>query len=301
MRHAHSPGDWGGLLALVVIWGSAFLLAKVAVAEIPTAWVVAGRLWLAVLLLVPLAWFWARRPPDSFRLWIFLLAIALCTYVLPFLLVTWGLTVIDSGVAGILMAFVPLATLVLAHFLVPGERLTWARTGGFLLGFLGVVVLMGPAAVAELMNGGGPLLPMLAVLGGAICYAVASILARLRPYSDHNLHTSAATLTLSALMLLPLLPMADLDGPSQAPPGLAALAAVVLLGVFSTALASLIYFKLLSRAGPTFVSQLNYLIPLWAVAIGVLLLGEPLEARHLQALGLVLGGIAVTQLDFRRI
>lgn len=300
MSHRHSLADWGRLLALVVMWGSAFVFTKVAVGGLSPQWVVTGRLWLAVLLLVPLAWLWAARPPSSLRLWLFLVSIALFGNLLPFLLVTWGLESIDSGVAGILMAVMPLTTLGLAHFLVPGERMTLGRLAGFLLGFCGVVVLMGPAALGELFGGGGPLLPMLAVLGGAICYGIAAILARLRPFSGHTLFSAAATITLAALMMLPFS-----GGPSafvsllSKPPEPAQLAAVAVLGVFSTALAAVVYFRLVASAGPAFVSQLNYLIPPWAVLIGILFLGERPEPRYFLALALILGGVLVTHLGPR--
>jgi drug/metabolite transporter (DMT)-like permease len=158
----------------------------------------------AAVLLVPFAWLLAARPAAGARLWIFYVLIAVFGNVLPFSLIAWGQTFIDSGLAGILMAIMPLATLGLAHFLVPGEHLTRYRAGGFLLGFAGVVVLMGPDAFSDLANGKGQLLPMLAVLGGAISYAVSSILARLRPASD-ALFSAASTISLASLMMVPIL------------------------------------------------------------------------------------------------
>jgi drug/metabolite transporter (DMT)-like permease len=283
------------LLALTVTWGSAFLLTKIAVTELPPDLVVAGRLVVACLLLVPLAAVLARRPPRGWRVWLFFVLIALFGNALPFMLIAWGQRAIDSGLAGILMAIMPLATLGLAHFFVADERLTVLRALGFLLGFAGVVVLMGPEALAQLGNGEGELLPMAAVLAGAFCYAVSSILARLRPASD-ALSSAAATTLIAALLLLPFVLTGD-DLPLLPEAGPAALIAVGLLGVFSTAFAAVVYFRLITSAGPAFVSQLNYLIPVWAVIIGILLLDESPQPNHLYALALILGGILVTQFE----
>ena len=283
------------LSALTVMWGSAFMLTKIAVSGLPPEVVAAGRLMVACLLLVPLALATTRRFPTGGKLWLFYVLIALLGNAMPFSLIAWGQVAIDSGVAGILMAVMPLATLGLAHRFVPGERFTLARGLGFLCGFTGVVVLLGPEALSTLADGRGQLVPMLAVLAGAFCYAISSILARLRPESD-AVSSAAATTMIAALMLLPLagtphdltlLPAADADQ----------LTAVMLLGVFSTAVAAVVYFRLINSAGPAFVSQLNYLIPVWAVMVGVVFLDEALQANHLYALGLILGGILVAQVD----
>ena len=220
------PLDWGLLLALTVLWGSAFLLTKVAVTGLPPDLVVAGRLSLGALILVPLALLrhagGGRRASGwGLRSWAFYLAIALFGYVLPFSLISWGQVGIPSGLAGILMAVMPLGTLGLAHFLVPGERMTPYRAGGFLLGFAGVAVLMGPESLLGLLDGEGPWLHMLAVLAGAMCYAVSAILARLRP-PGASLPSAAATVSIAAGLTLALvLGPADLDAaPAPAgPPG----------------------------------------------------------------------------------
>ena len=295
MRSRYNGTDWAMLLGLTVMWGSAFMLTKIAIAGIPPHLVAAGRLLAACLLLLPAALLAAARPARSRKLWLFMLLIAVFGYALPLSLISWGQVFIASGVAGILMAIMPLATLGLAHFLVPGERLTPYRVGGFALGFSGVAVLMGPAAWSELLNGETQLIPMLAVLGGAFSYALSSIAARLRPAGD-ALFTSAATTSLATLMLLPeALAGLSLEAPPM--PTLTPIAALLLLGVVSTALAAILYFSLVKRAGPAFVSQLNYLIPLWAIGCGVLFLDERLESRHLWALALILGGVFITHLE----
>lgn len=303
MSARHTWADWVMLLSLTLIWGSSFLLTKVAVSGLAPDLVVAGRLLVAVLVLLPLAFVFASRPQAGLRLWIFYVFIALLGNLLPFSLIAWGQTGIDSGLAGILMAVMPLATLALAHFFIAGEQMTRMRAAGFFLGFAGVLVLMGPEALDDLANGEGRLMHMLAVLGGALSYGVSSILARLRPRSD-ALFSAAATVSIATSMMLGVLwvtqgtEMAGMSAPLS-PPSLSHWIAVVLLGVLSTGLATIIYFRLVESAGPSFVSQLNYLIPLWAVFIGVLFLGEEPALNHLYALAIILAGILVTQVGVR--
>ena len=293
----HRPTDWIMLLALTAMWGTAFLLTKVAVTALPPDWVVFGRLAIASLLLVPIAVWLVRGGFGGGRLWLFFLLIALFGNALPFSLIAWGQQRIDSGLAGILMAVMPLFTLGFAHFWVPDERLTRYRIGGFGLGFTGIVVLTGPEALATGSGGTAELIAMLAVLAGAVCYAISAILSRLRPAGE-ALHAAAATTALATLMMIPMTGFDAGRAPIAGPP-LDALLAVAALGTFSTAIAAVVYFRLIHSAGPSFVSQLNYLIPLWAVALGILFMGEQPQPNHLYALGLILGGILLTQLEHR--
>jgi drug/metabolite transporter (DMT)-like permease len=276
------------------MWGSAFLLTKIAVEGLPPTLVVVGRLAVACLLLLLLTAAWMRRLPAGRRLWFFYVLIAFFGNALPFSLISWGQGYIDSGLAGILMAVMPLVTLGLAHFLIPGERMTLLRALGFLLGFAGVVVLMGPEALLGLTHIDTAFFPMLAILAGAVSYALSVILARLRPQSD-AFASAVATTLLATLMVMPF-GFQNIEIAVILPPKAAQLSAVVALGVFSTAIAGVVYFRLIARAGPTFVSQLSYLIPIWAVVMGILFLGETPEYDHLYALALILGGILMTQL-----
>ena len=286
------------LLSLTAMWGSAFMLTKIAVGSLSPSLVVAGRLVVACLLLIVAALFITRRLPAGRRLWLFYLLIALFGYALPFSLISWGQSHIDSGLAGILMAVVPLVTLGFAHYTIPGERMTARRAGGFLLGFIGVVVLTGPVAIDTGTDWQRQLLPMLAVLGGAVSYAVSAILTRLRPTSD-ALSSAAATTLIATLLMVPFglqsSEVARLPELNATP-----LLAVISLGIFSTAIAAIVYFRLVTRAGPAFVSQLSYFIPLWAVAVGVLFLDESLQVTHFYALLLILSGILIAQLQRQR-
>ena len=197
------------------------------------------------------------------------------------------------------MAVMPLFTLGLAHFFIPGERMNFFRALGFMFGFIGVIVLMGPESLLGLAEVDETFVPMLAVLAGAVSYAVSAILSRLRP-DDDAFGAALATTLLATLMVVPVgLDSGELGATLQG--STLALLAVAGLGIFSTAAASVVYFRLVARAGPGFISQLNYLIPVWAVVIGALFLDEQPQMNHLYALALILGGILVTQLQWARL
>ncbi len=288
---------WILLLALVAMWGSSFMLTKVAVSALSPSSVVAGRVVIATVILGIAMVFLGRRLPRWGRHWVFFIAMAVMGNCLPFWLISWGQRGIDSGLAGILMAVMPLATLVLAHVFVEGERLTAARAAGFATGFAGVVVLIGPEAVMEVAGAGSHLLSELAVLGGALCYAVATIIARRRPDSDALVAATGVAIAASVIMApMAMASAAAAGGPLESPVPAASLAAVAILGVVSTALATVVYFKLIALAGPSFLSLINYLIPLWAVLVGMAVLDERPDWTALAALALVLLGIALSEL-----
>jgi drug/metabolite transporter (DMT)-like permease len=292
---ARPASHWLLLVALAIVWGSSFALTRIAVAEMTPAMLVAGRNAIAAAGLLLLVWGLRRAWPRGPRVWRFMLAIAVVGNMMPFLLISWGQQRIDSGLAGILMAVMPLLTLVLAHFLVSGERMVPRRLVGFLIGFAGVLLLIGPTALRELGGRGETLLAQLAVLGGAVCYAVNAIVSRHKPASD-PWSTSALVLAMAWLLTLPLAVITwPIDTPAMPVLSPAALWAVAVLGLICTALGSVIYFTLVAAAGPTFLSMINYLIPLWAVLIGALFLGERPEWNHLIAMGLILAGVAWSQ------
>ena len=226
------------------------------------------------------------------------MGIAVLGNIVPFNLIAWGQQTVDSGLAGILMAVMPLFTLVLAHFTVPGEHLGMMRLVGFVVGLAGVAVLMAPD-----MGLGAPvdaqfLLAALAVLGGAFCYALSAVLSRLRPKSDAVSSAMVTTLLGAVVMSLALQPsLEDVAVLTTASTG--ALVAVAVLGIFSTAMAAVVYFRLIERTGPGFVSQLNYLIPVWAVILGALVYGERPALTDYVAMAIILAGIAVSQIGSR--
>ena len=288
MSTRRAVADWMMLLLLAALWGTSFSFIKVAVGSLPPATVAAGRVLLAALILGAVTL--AQRPvwPPLGRDWVMLAGLGLSGNALPFFAISWAEQRVSSAVAGILMAVMPLLTLVFAHFWVEGERLTAPKALGFSLGFVGILVLTG----VEALRGSGSLPGQLAVLGGALCYAVNAILAR-RVSGLPTMVLSVGGLAVASCLLVPIAVVADHGAWAHATLG--SLAALAWLGVVPTALATVVFFRLIASAGPTFFSQINYLIPLVALGVGMLLMGESVSGRALGALGLVLGGMWVGQ------
>lgn len=290
-QRRRSGYEWALLLALVAMWGSSFLFNKLAVATVPPSTLVAARLTLGALCLIALLYMRGSRLPPAGPIWGVYALLGIVGNALPFFLIAWGQQTVDSALAGILIAAMPLGTLVLAHFVVHGERLSAARAAGFALGFIGIVSLLEPAAVLA-AGAPGQVTAQIAVLGGALCYSANSVLARLLVKSDF-LVASAGTLLVAALLMLPIALI--LDQPWTLQPSASSVAAILWLGLGPTAIATILYFKLISSAGPTFMSLVNYLSPTVAVFLGVSLLGEQPGAAAYVGLALILAGIAVSQ------
>jgi drug/metabolite transporter (DMT)-like permease len=282
------PGlrEWAALLTLVVVWGSAFLLTDVALAGYTPATLVAGRLFIGAGLLLLVVMASGQRLPRSRRQWGVILVMALMGNVFPFSLIAWGQQTVPSGMAGILMAVMPLVVLVLAHRFA-GDRITAGRAVGLLVGFAGVVVLLGPTVAGSSV---GSTAGQLAILGAAVCYGINVMLARLLGGTPAVV-AAASVMLMANVFVLP----AAVVGDVSSMPTMSATLALLALGVFSTALGSLIYFRLVVNAGPVFLSLINYLIPVYAVLAGALFLGERLPEQALIGLALVLSGIFISQ------
>jgi drug/metabolite transporter (DMT)-like permease len=292
MQQQRTLTDWALLVALVAMWGSSFMFNKLAVATVPPATVVAARLALGALTLLAIMYARGARLPPLGRLWGAYTLLGVVGNALPFYLIAWGQQFVDSALAGILIAGMPLATLVLAHFVVRGERITLYRTAGFVLGFGGIVLLMEPAAVAGLGGAAVEILAQLAILGGALCYSANSVLARLLVKTEF-LSAATGTLLVAAAIMLPVALVYDAPWTLNARAG--SVASIVWLGIGPTAIATICYFALISSAGPTFMSLVNYLSPAIAVFLGVTLLGEKPGVAAYTGLTLILLGIALSQ------
>jgi drug/metabolite transporter (DMT)-like permease len=293
MTPANRPmnaAEWGMLLFLSVLWGGSFVFNGVALADIPPLTVAFVRVAIAaVALLAVCRWSGIRLPATPAALAAFA-GMGILNNVVPFSLILWGQTQIGSGLASILNATTPIFTVLAAHVLTDDEKLTPARIGGVLFGIVGVAVLAGPAALAGL---DGPLPAQLACLGGALSYAFASIFGkRFRALGVPPLATAAGQLTASCVLLLPMAIVAD--RPWQlAAPGTPAILAVVGLAVFSSALAYVLFFRILATAGATNLVLVTLLIPASAMLLGALILGETPQPRDLAGLALIAAGLAI--------
>ena len=216
----------------------------------------------------------------------------LFTNALPFSLLAWGQQQVTSSFAGVSMAVVPLLVLPLSHFLVPGERMTRAKVAGFAVGFAGVFLLVGGDS---LLGDGGTepslFLAQIACVGASCCYAIGSIVTRLCPPIPTQSFATTGLL-LGAAMLIPTALL--FEGLPQTA-SLPAVAGVIYLALFPTAAATILLTVLIKRAGPPFLSLVNYQVPVWAVIIGAAVLLEPLPGHFLIALMVILAGLALSQ------
>ena len=294
---ARPLSHWLLLLTIVALWGSAFGITELAIEAFAPLTLVTGRMILAAALLTLVVLLRGQRFPTTVRFWAFCLAMAIAGNCLPFWLISAAQQEIDSGLAGILMSVMPLATLLLAHVFVPGETLSGGKLTGFLLGFVGIIVLIGPEALLELEGEGTAIWWEFATLFAALCYAANAIIARHRPPADPII-AAAGTMIVGAVLMAPI---GVWDLPAQAlNASTSGLIAALALAVLASAVAPVVFLRLIVLAGPSFVAFINYLIPLWAVMVGILLLGEEPRWTAMVALALILGGLALSEAAGRR-
>jgi drug/metabolite transporter (DMT)-like permease len=293
--HDVGATNWLRICALGLIWGASFMFITIALRDVGPFLVAASRIMLGALFLLMLLRLKGRALPDprasiGRRIWTFGLFIAVFSNVLPFLLLGWAQQSVASGFAGVCMAAVPLIILPLAHLMVPGERMSARKLVGFILGTVGVVVLIGPGAFAAT---GADLedLARLACLGVAICYAMGSIATRLCPDVD-RLALAATVMSLGAVIITPVALIVE-----GVPTGLSLQGALALLylGVLPTGVAQILLVQVNAEAGPGFFGLVNYMVPVWSVVLGALILAEPLPPSLLAGMTLILGGVALSQ------
>lgn len=283
--------NWGKLLLLGLIWGASFMFISIALRDLGPLTIVAGRVGLGALVLLVIVQIRGIGLPSIHTrngqlVWASAFSMGLFSSALPFALLSWGQKYVASGFAGVCMAVVPLFVLPLAHFLVPGERLTLQRGISFLVGFTGVMVLIGFDAL-RLVGSDYEALARIACLAASLCYATGSIITRLCPKTD-MLSLSAAALLSATLIILPFAVM--IEGVPAMPSALS-LAAILYLGLLPTALAQVLLVQVIRDAGPSFMSMVNYQVPVWSVLFGVVLLNELLPPQLYVSLALILGGL----------
>jgi drug/metabolite transporter (DMT)-like permease len=279
---------WLWLLSLTVLWGGSFFFAKVALGELGPFTVAFARVSLAALalaLVVPL-----RRDAP----WRTYFAMGFLNNALPFSLIFWGQTEIAVGLASIINATTPLFTLVVAHFLTPDEKIDRTKIAALLIGLMGVVVLIGPDALI----GGSALWAQMACLGAALSYAFAGVYGRrFRRMGIAPAEAAAGQVTASAVLILPIMLVVEQPWTLAAPPSLTVSLALAGLALLSTALAYVLYFRILAAAGATNLLLVTLLIPVPATLLGAAVLGEQLEPR--QFAGMALIGLGLVLIDGR--
>ena len=282
---------WALLGYLVLVWGFAFALIAVALESFHPLFIVWCRLWMGALV-VWFVWRWRQQRWCLGReWWPRLTLLSLTGNIIPFSLIAWAEQSVPSAEVGILMALMPIATLLLAHWLLDHEPLTWRRFAGVVVGFAGVALLVGD----DLLSAGasGQWQGQVAALLATVSYAFNGVYAKRLP-AENPVAWSVGTLAIGSLLLAVPALWAQLAGPGfDVTAG--ATSVLVVLGVMATGVATWCYFVVVTEKGPGFLSTINYLIPAVAFAAGTVFLAEPWGWEHLIALGMILVGVGLIQ------
>ncbi len=286
------PMEWVLLIVLAAVWGGSFFFGEVALVEMRPFTVVLARVGMAAAVLVVLVHLSGHRLPADGRTWGAFFVMGAINNLIPFSLIFWGQTQITGGLASILNATTPLFTVVLAHILTRDEKMTRGRLAGVVIGIVGVVVMIGPGALAGL---GTHVVAQLAVLAAALSYAFAGIFGR-RFRGLPPMVTAAGQVSATTVMMIPVVLI--VDQPWTLPlPGPVTWAAMAGLAVLSTALAYIIYFRILAAAGATNLLLVTFLIPVSAILLGATVLGETLAPEHFAGMAAI--GLGLAAIDGR--
>ncbi len=282
-----TPHIWGLLTLLAFIWGGSFFFVRIAVLEIPPLTLVLARVLIAAIVL---NLFLIARPTGMQhrpKLWLQFAIMGMLNNIIPFSLLFYGQQELGAGLASIINALTPIWSLLIAHVATRDERLSASKLFGVMAGFAGVGIMIGGAVFAGLH---GAVLALLAVIGTTISYGFASVYGRI--FSDvPPLETARGQLTTSTIFMLPIALL--LDKPWLLPmPSTYALGSIILLATVCTAYAYILYFRILASAGAVNISLVTLLVPVSAIALGMVFLGEILLTRHIIGLGFIFIGLA---------
>ncbi|WP_439567702.1 DMT family transporter [Sphingopyxis sp.] len=279
--------EWAMLVVLSILWGGSFFFLEIALDEVPPFTLVFARLGLSALLMLAFMAFARRAMPRRPGLWPALFLLAFLNTALPFSLFAYAQTEITSGHASILNATTPLWGVIVAHLFTPDEKATPGKLAGVAAGIAGVSVMIGGGAISGL---GASLPAQLACLGATFCYALAGVYGRrFRAWGAGPFEVATGQLIAGATLILPVALL--IDRPWQlALPGTTTLLAIGGLALFSTTVAYFLYFSLIARAGATNALLVTLLIPVTAILLGTLLLGEVLLPRHWVGMALIAAG-----------
>jgi len=277
--------EWLLIILLSVMWGGSFFFVGVAVKELTPLTIVLSRVALASIILLAVVHLKGDRMPSSPGLWGAFFVMGALNNLIPFSLIVWGQTHIESGLASILNATTPIFSVILAHFWTREERLTINRVTGVLIGWAGVALLIG---IESLRGFGMEVIGQIAVLGAAFSYACAAIYGR-RFKGVSSLVVATGMLCGSTIMLTPLALL--IERPWDLSPGIMTLTALFGLAAVSTSLAYIIYFRVLATSGPTNILLVTFLIPMSALLLGSVVLGERLGWNAFVGMGIIVIGL----------
>ena len=286
--------DWVMLITLATVWGGSFLFNAILVTELPIITIVAIRVTVAALALWGFVRVTGRKIPASPKVWGALLILGVLNNAIPFSLIVQGQTQITSGLASILNATTPLFTILVAGFFLTDERFSILRVLGVIVGFSGVILMVGPEALGGLE---ADFWAQLCALGAALSYGFASVFGRrFRELKVDPVMVATGQVTMSSLVLWPM--ALWIDGPQDIL-GLSFNAAASMFGlaVLCTSFAYILYFRILERAGATNISLVTFLVPISAIILGVLVLGESIFIKEI--IGMTLIGLGLAIIDGR--
>ncbi|WP_417433322.1 DMT family transporter [Kiloniella sp.] len=283
--------EWLMLIILSILWGGSFFFVGVAVSELPPFTIVTFRVGLAAIGLWTIIFALKMPAPTTIKAWRALLAMGVLNNVIPFTLIVWGQIYIPSGLASILNATTPLFGVIVATLFLPDEKATILKIFGVIVGFFGVVLMFG------LPDDNQNLLAQLAILGATLSYAFAGVFGRrFKTMAINPIVTAAGQVTGATLLLVPI--TYAIDGmPSLPAISNETWASLVALALLSTAIAYILYFKILERAGATNLLLVTLLVPVSAILLGALFLDEKLDVPHF--IGMAFIAIGLSAIDGR--
>lgn len=286
--------NWALLLFLSILWGGSFFFVAVAVKELPPLTIVIFRTGIAALALTLVLKLRREAWPFAGGVIAPYFVMGLFNNLLPFSLLFWAQTLIPSGLASILNATTPIFAIVVAHFALADERMAAHKALGIGFGFAGVSVLLGGDALS---GSGWAVLGMIACLGAALSYGLAGVYGRrFKAMALSPLQVALGQLLATTLMMIPVVSL--VDSPWQLPaPSFGAVAAIAALAVASTALAYVVFFQILASAGAVNTALVTLLVPVSAILLGTLLLGERLDPQHFAGMALI--GVGLLAVDGR--
>ena len=284
------------LSLLVVMWGSAFAALKVSLTSIPHLWVMSLRLMIGSLTIAIVFLFMKKRLPMTLEFWKWSLIIGILGFSVPFSIIAWGAQYIPSSLVAILMGANPIITLILAYFLLPNSSLSFRMAVGVFLGLLGIILLVGFGNFSSDLYQFQFIYGQLAVLTGTFSFALASILLKNSP-QEHSFERALGSLICGSVIGLFLAYFFSDTSLILSNISFKSLVSIIFLGVFPTGIATVIWFKIIALKGPVFLALVNYLIPVWALILGIFLLNE--KINFIIGFGLILITIGVWMIEKR--
>jgi drug/metabolite transporter (DMT)-like permease len=286
-----TPRLWGMLVLLSAIWGASFFLAAVALAGFPPLTIVLGRVAIAAIVLALLCHALGLSLPRGRAAWLAVAGMGLLNNAVPFALIIAGQQFIPSGLAAVVNAATPVFAVLAAHALTRDEPATAAKLAGAATGLLGVAILAGPAAFAT--GGAAELLGILLCLGACLSYGLSGVWSRrIKRAGLAPIPAAAGQCIASTLIVLPLVILFDQPWTLPAPP-IEAVLALVAFGLGPTALAYMLFYRVLAQAGATNTMLVTLLVPVTALLLGTLVLDEVLAPRHFAGMAVIAIGLLV--------